>query len=626
MYDHFEQAVVENELSGAETGGCESFIAISESDLNELRCNEKYWKSLHLRSKERERQLEAQNKALRKDHAPQIALERKVSKLQAELASYDEDFDSSQSDSVQGHRRATKRLQKQLRKSQREVQQLEKRLNQSQKENEELQAENERLKARVARLNRLIFGDKSEKTCKISKKTSADTPSDTPSESEPKRKRSSNGKAKRRDYSHLPVEETTIEVDADRCKCEKCGLPFVLNGYEESELIKIEIQMFRQRIRRERRRSTCQCEGVSKEVVAPVPDRLFVHTRYDVSIWALYAHERFGMQRTVGGFCRFMRSFGVSMSSATLVNRNEDFIRLFSDMFQAMMQRISEAKVIYGDETGWPVQHAGIPGGESYRGWLWMNGTDEVVCMHVDRYRSTDAALVLYGGFESSEPKSVTLVCDRYSVYLKLAKLLDLVLQFCWAHLRRDFINAAVGRVELQAWSEQWLERIGQLYHLNDKRLEHYDSELSLTEQDAAFDPCQRNLEVKVEGFFSTVDSELEGLSPDSAKYQPLNSAATYQAQFSVFVQNPRCRMDNNFSELMLRLGAILRKLTMGSKSEIGAQLTAVMMSIIATLRLNGIREYEWLHDYLSACAANGGKAPEESQSMAAVEDGCAAS
>ena len=608
MHENLEQAVVENELPGVETGGGESFIAVSESDWIELRYKAKYWESQYLRSKERERQLKAQNKSLRKDHAPQIMLERKVSKLQAKLASCDEDYESSRSDSAERHRRVIKQLRKRLSKSQREVQQLQKQLNKSHKENEGLQAENNRLEARVARLNRLMFGDKSEKTCKISKHPLADTASQL----KPKRKRSSHGKAKRRDYSHLPLEQRTIEADPQHCVCGKCGLPFVLNGYEQSELIKIEIKMFRQRIRRERRRSTCQCEGVSKQMVAPLPDRLFAHTRFDVSIWALYVHERFGMQRTVGGFCRFMSSFGVAMSSATLVNRNADFMKLFSGVFQALMQRISEAKVIYGDETGWPVQHAGIAGGESYRGWLWMNGCDEAICMHVDRYRSADAALVLYGGFDTSEPKSVTLVCDRYSVYLKLAKLLDLVLQFCWAHLRRDFITAAVGRPQLQDWSELWLEKIGQVYHLNAKRLEHYDSELSLTQQDAAFQQCQRNLEATVEEFFSTVASELEGLSCDSAKYQPLNSALTNQTQFSEFVQNPSCRLDNNFSESALRPGAILRKLTMGSKGEIGAQLTAVVMSIIATLRLHDIREYDWMHDYLSACAANGGKAPED--------------
>ena len=58
----------------------------------------------------------------------------------------------------------------------------------------------------------------------------------------------------------------------------------------------------------------------------------------------------------------------------------------------------------------------------------------------------------------------------------------------------------------------------------------------------------------------------------------------------------------------MIRDSVIARHLSFGSKGDIGAQLTAYMVSIIATLRLNDIRVYDWLFDNLSACAANGGQ------------------
>jgi len=38
----------------------------------------------------------------------------------------------------------------------------------------------------------------------------------------------------------------------------------------------------------------------------------------------------------------------------------------------------------------------------------------------------------------------VVLVCDRYSAYKSLAKAqTEIVLAYCWAHVRRDFLNAA---------------------------------------------------------------------------------------------------------------------------------------------------------------------------------------
>jgi len=39
----------------------------------------------------------------------------------------------------------------------------------------------------------------------------------------------------------------------------------------------------------------------------------------------------------------------------------------------------------------------------------------------------------------------VIIVCDRYSAYKKLARLSNaILLAFCWAHVRRDFLNAAI--------------------------------------------------------------------------------------------------------------------------------------------------------------------------------------
>ena len=69
------------------------------------------------------------------------------------------------------------------------------------------------------------------------------------------------------------------------------------------------------------------------------------------------------------------------------------------------------------------------------------------------------------------------LVCDRYSAYKKLARLAagQLVLAFCWAPVRRDFIKAAAARGDLDDWKDQWLARIRRLYRLNAQRLRCHD-------------------------------------------------------------------------------------------------------------------------------------------------------
>ena len=80
--------------------------------------------------------------------------------------------------------------------------------------------------------------------------------------------------------------------------------------------------------------------------------------------------------------------------------------------------------------------------------------------------------------------EQVIIVCDRYSAYKKLARLApNIVLAFCWTHMRRDFLDAGRGFRELEAWALQWKERIGALYQLNGLRLEHWNPERALAQQ-----------------------------------------------------------------------------------------------------------------------------------------------
>lgn len=69
------------------------------------------------------------------------------------------------------------------------------------------------------------------------------------------------------------------------------------------------------------------------------------------------------------------------------------------------------------------------------------------------------------------------LSVDRYSARKAMAKDKDgsIRLAFCRAHVRRDLINLAKDRPELETWAMDWVKQIGALYHLNKCRLELRD-------------------------------------------------------------------------------------------------------------------------------------------------------
>ena len=68
----------------------------------------------------------------------------------------------------------------------------------------------------------------------------------------------------------------------------------------------------------------------------------------------------------------------------------------------------------------------------------------------------------------------------------------------------------------------------------------------------------------------------------------------------------------DNRGELELRNAVIGRRLSFGSDSVTGAGFTATMYSVAGTLKMNGIDVRRWLREWLTACAENGGKPPDD--------------
>src|SRR5208283_552970 len=65
------------------------------------------------------------------------------------------------------------------------------------------------------------------------------------------------------------------------------------------------------------------------------------------------------------------------------------------------------------------------------------------------------------------------LMVDRYSAYKAMIWVKDgvIVLAFCWAHVRRDFIRVGKGWPKLKTWALEWLRRIRVLYRVNRRRV-----------------------------------------------------------------------------------------------------------------------------------------------------------
>ena len=403
------------------------------------------------------------------------------------------------------------------------------------------------------------------------------------------------------------LEERREEIDPppEACVCAGCGAAYVPNGAEESTLVEIEVKAHKRVIRRPRWRRGCACPASPVEAIAPPAPRLFGNTLYGTSLWACFLYERYAGLRTLNGVAAWLSARGLAISPGTLAGSVERFVPLFEPLADAILAHQNAAAVRHVDETGWRVQE--LRGEDrSSRAWLWTSVSHDAVRFHIDESRSAEAAEKLLGGIVLY----AAIVCDRYSAYKKLARLFGglVILAWCWSHMRRDFIDCAAGHARLGRWCRRWIERIAEIYRLNDERLERYDP--ALWRQTPAFDAAQSALRGAVEALFARAGDELAALPVEAREARVLRSLVNHRDGLCVFLDRPLVPMDNNIAERSLRRPAIGRRLSFGSDSAEGATFTAIMYSVVGTLWMNDIDVLRWLEAWLEACARNGGKPP----------------
>ena len=158
---------------------------------------------------------------------------------------------------------------------------------------------------------------------------------------------------------------------------------------------------------------------------------------------------------------------------------------------------------------------------------------------------------------------------------------------------------------DLLPWAFEWVQAIGELYHLNALRLR-----LAVGSQARTAAHCTLVQAVKKMADACAACVINPELSPPAAKV--LESMTFHWSGLTVFIDSAWVPMDNNTAERDIRGPVVGRKNFYGSGSKCSADLAATMYSLLATMKLWRINPRTWLGAYLQACADNANQAPED--------------
>jgi transposase len=186
------------------------------------------------------------------------------------------------------------------------------------------------------------------------------------------------------------------------------------------------------------------------------------------------------------------------------------------------------------------------------------------------------------------------------------------ILAFCWAHVRRDFIDAARRFPEKQGWMFDWVEKIRELYQINKDRLAVWDKDKPLQQQSKLFSEQQKKLVKALSLMEQQRDEYLRNEELPAPQKAVLSSLKNHWPGLLVFVDHPQVSMDNNVSERGVRKGVNGRKNYYGSGSQWSADLMAGMLTLLQTILHWGINPRHWITLFLSACAENDSNPPSD--------------
>jgi len=493
------------------------------------------------------------------------------------------------------------------------------------KKNQTLKQDLDLANAKIKDLNQRLYGKKSEK--------GVTKPDKNPNQCLPSRKPRGQQKGSqghgRTPRPDLPIVEELRDVAPEDKACGVCGKTYhPLSKTEDSKITEVHVKAHVRLIKRKMYAKACECDGVPGIITATLAPRLIPKGSIGVSVWTEILLSKFLFSRATGNLCRDYDDRGLPISTGTITDGLKRIAPLFEPIIELFITKQLTEDLFHNDETDWKVFEA-IEGKVGYRWYLWVIQSRSVVYYIAAPTRSGDIPIDYFSGLDKTL-EQVIVVCDRsrtscaslhktihgqnrYSAYKRLSREnAIIILAFCWAHVRRDFLDAAKSWPELEAWMFAWVDRIAELYTHNKQRLAHWDETRDVADQSPAFQASHQTLEQAIEQMKARCESDLEKETLHTAQRKVLESLKNHWLGLIVFVESPQVPMDNNTAEQRMRNPAMGRKNYYGSGRQWSAALAAMMFSVFQTLLLWRLNPHHWLHCYLTACAENGGRPPDD--------------
>jgi transposase len=476
-------------------------------------------------------------------------------------------------------------------------------------------------KLRIAKLERQIYGPRSERTARLADQAELEleeleasaTEDEIAAEIAVARTTTVAGFVRRRPQlrthfpEHLPRERVVIDAPTT---CECCGGARLRKLGEDVTRTLETVPRQWKVIETVRETFTCRdCEAISQ---APAPFHVIPRGWAGPSLLAMILYEKFGAHQPLNRLCERYALEGVPIPLSTMADAVGAGCAVLDPILRGIEAHVMSADRLHGDDTTVPVLAAGKT--DIARCWVYVRddrpfaGTSPPAAMF---YYSRDRAgehprrhLAGYAGIFQA---------DAYSGYDKLYaqdRQPGPILQAgCWSHARRPFFIFA--DVEGNARRKSTGKKPAPLSPVAIEVVRRIDALFEIERAISGQEPDQRKAarQARSKPLVEDLRAYLLEKRPNFSSKHDLHKAMTYMlkrwAAFALFLDDGRVCLSNNAAERALRGIALGRKSWKFCGSDRGGQRAAAMYSLIVTCRMNNIDAHAWLSDVLRRIASH---------------------
>lgn len=386
-----------------------------------------------------------------------------------------------------------------------------------------------------------------------------------------------------RPQEQLPVVEKVHKLPEDKRDCKACGgqLEAMSGHYEESEEVTVIERSYTLLVHR-RQKYRCRCNG--NVTTAPGPQKLIAGGRYSLDFAVHVAVQKYCDHLPLERQVEMMARDGLQTTSQALWDQLEAGAGLLQPTYEKLGQWLLDQPLVHADETGWPVNSLDT---KKPRWTAWCVCNDRAQWFRIASSKSEAEGRRLLGQYRG------IVVADGYKVYKNLAQGRErpgYQLAHCWAHVLRKFRDTQTNDPR----SRWLLERIGHLYATEHEILLEVGA-------DAA-----RHLALRQERAGPLVEEIRQwALAQGGLRRSDFGKAVAYVLShwpgLTLFLQDAAVPLDNNPAERALRGLVMGRKNHYGSRSQRGADVSALFYSLLGTAKLCGLNPGTYLSQALLA-------------------------